>query len=140
MNRRHLSHLMPPFATTVLSTPEQEAEALGATRSEMIKIRDLARDLELPATSLGLVCEIYFRQLSGVMHQHMEKLDLARQEKITALRTKGVTALPDPRNAQVAHARMTPMTPLYASDISGMYDGLEDISDAELDKLVSAHK
>ena len=78
---RHLS----PFSDFLgPSTEEQRSLALQSTRETLTKLRDVLRELDLPADKLDLAAEIYSVQLGGLMHTEMEKKQRERAKRLRA--------------------------------------------------------
>lgn len=120
-----------PFRRVITATPEQKAEALAHTREGATKIRDLIRELDLPASSFDAVLMLYQSQEWGVVQK-------AEDERETKEETDRANLIKLLREKKIGN-------PLYRPEIGGYQpmgrfdDGLEMASHHELVDLAKLH-
>lgn len=116
-----------PFVTILgPSTPEQRKEALDNTRETLTQLRDMLRDLDIPAANLGLAKEIFSSNLGGIMaaadDARMKERAKAKREKIKAQMAAGQGAQP----LGYQGLGQPPTSLGYPGVLGGYFDDLDD--------------
>jgi len=116
------------------ATDEEVAAAIASTGATLEAIRTLARQYDMPASEIGLVAEIYCDQLSCLVQERAQLMSQERSRKIREIRanqTDGVDVRAARRLSRMGVAgSFSDFDPLEI-------DPLEDMSDAEIDKIHS---
>jgi len=66
-------------------TKEQRADALSHTREVLSTVRDVMRELDVPAAEFGTVLALYSNQLYASMHKDDHKKYVEREKKVRAI-------------------------------------------------------
>lgn len=131
-----MPRLMPKYE---VSTPEQVTRALEETKRDATAIRDLVRQLELPATAFETVAQIFLANINGVMACDAEKTSRERNRKMREI--EKLRAPEIERNARGQIVGVRRLQPLDQPTIGSGYNmsadaDLYEMDDDELDAEV----
>lgn len=74
-----------PFGYNIIkTTAEQDALALKCTREKLTAVRDLMRELDLPADAFAIALHVYNEQLSNIVSAEERKKNIEREKKVRA--------------------------------------------------------
>jgi hypothetical protein len=125
------------YRRIIEATPEQKAEALELTREGAKKIRDLCRELELPATAFDSVTALYMNQEWGVVQKAEDARERAAEAKrgalVKQLRDKGAYS------SRLAGDFVRPLPNRMMMGANDLNDGLDCADDDEILQLAKQH-
>jgi hypothetical protein len=132
-----LGGMAHPFRRVITPTAEQRAEALTLTRAGATIIRDLCRELDLPADAFGVVAQLYLNQEWGVV----QKAEAEREAKENAQRAELVKKLRDKRIRLEPDGGGGFTTGEYVDQFPnlGRRDGLDMLENSEILELAKKH-